>query len=161
MDDSRVKITKDFERLDTLLLNLGLCGRDAASGLSSLEIKTVQEAGTFKLPLSYVMFLERMGKGAGRFFLGTDIYFPSMLPMTDSLRELFEISKKECGAAIEPPSEYFAFSMHQGYQGFFFDAKDQQLDNPPVYHYMEGEDSTKVWSKTFTEFLIYMSEVSW
>ena len=88
-----------------------------------------------------------MGNGAGRFFRGTDLFYPSMLGMTDIGRGI--VHEDEQG--MELASNAFVFAMHQGYSFMFFYAGES--DDPVVWYYLEQSGLFKKVNERFTAYI--------
>ena len=130
--------------------------RIGSSGLAvvnTLEGCTNEESGQLEaeigttLPQAYKAFLSLCGKGAGKFLVGTDWTYPKLLEVKPAAIELLRSSRV---AASLPPTS-FVFAMHQGYQFLYFDC-DVGHD-PPVYLFLEGEDSPRQVFGSFTQWL--------
>jgi hypothetical protein len=101
------------------------------TGLSDEEIRQVEEDQPAPLAASYRTFLRLIGGGAGRFMLGTDVYYPSILGLGTAARELLA----ENGSPFELKDSDRVFSMHQGYQ---FDVMRGPGADPRVWSFVEG-----------------------
>ena len=142
--------------LSRLVENLevsGVAHRNLIGGCSDLEIDQVS-AGR-DLPRSYIEFLKMLGQGAGRFFLGTDIFYPSVLGMNCDAEELL----RDCESGLVLPDEAFVFAMHQGYEFLFF--RIDQGDDPLVYRFREGWKRFEPVSSIFSEYILAASLQSW
>ncbi len=99
-----------------------------------------------RLPQAYKAFLEIAGRGAGKLFQGTDIYYPRLLSLQAEAIDLMaqnNLPKMLPDAAI-------VFCMHQGYEVNYFLPTSE---NPPVYQYVEGQPSpVQAWN-SFSGFL--------
>ena len=118
------------------------------NGCSRAEIQKIENYYKVQLPETYVEFLKYMGKGAGKFMMGSSAFYD----------EIFDL--KEGGIALLVENEFkplpnlaFVFWMHQGYQFAFFNVNDGQ--NPPIYYYTEGSVQADFEKKenSFTDFL--------
>ena len=124
---------KEFEQ--TLLRHLeqsSTASENTAKGCTLEQIAEIESKFDCRLPKIYKAFLSRFGNGAGRFFLGSDVFYPSVLELRDWASELL-VDDGE----IMLNDESFVFAMHQGYQFFFFNL--DQNDDPEVHYYMEGK----------------------
>lgn len=137
---------------ETLSIN-GVGGPSSFRGCTASQIAEI--ANSSSLPLRYREFLSAMGQGAGRFFVGTDIFYPSIIGLTDDARELVS----EDAAGIELPVDSFVFAMHQGYEVLFFRTADG--DDPPVYYYREGSGTFQRKYNSFTEYLTSAANDEW
>ena len=131
----------------------GVAGPSSLRGCTESQIAEI--ANSKSLPLRYREFLSAMGQGAGRFFVGTDIFYPSIIGLTNDARELVS----EDSAGIELPVDAVAFAMHQGYEVLFFRTTDG--DDPPVYHYSEGSGQFERKYDSFTQYLISAANDQW
>lgn len=103
---------------------------------------------------SYKEFLRAMGKGAGMFFRGTAMFLPDLNKgLKTAARELLEENQQP----TQVLDDAFVFSMHQGYQFDYFYTTDG--DDPPVYHYMEGEGAPQL---RWTSLSVYLrGAIAW
>jgi hypothetical protein len=109
------------------------------SGCTGEEISSVEQHFGCKLPLAYREFLVIAGKGAGKLFRGTDIFYPRVLQLQSEARELLT----ELNLSELLPSDAKVFCIHQGYEiNYFLPVSD----DPPVYQFFEGQASvTQPW----------------
>ncbi|PPK65611.1 SMI1/KNR4 family protein [Actinokineospora auranticolor] len=120
----------------------------AFAGLTDAEIEAVRAAqGVSALPAYYIGFLRRMGREAGAFLVGTDIFHPRILEVPEGARELLA----ENDESHLLPDGAVVFALHQGYMAYWFDPNP--TDNPRVHLYVEGRDAVREWP-SFTEFLL-------
>ena len=131
------------------LSELDITHRTEISPCIDSEIDKVEASQNVSLPPVYRDFLKLMGRGAGRFFRGSDLYYPDVLTLGEQAKHLL----KEDGQPFELPDDAFVFLVHQGYQFFYFRTGSGDED-PVVYGYMEGEGKAiKRWIK-FSDFLV-------
>jgi hypothetical protein len=76
-------------------------------------------------------FLESVGRGAGHFLQGSDVFYPSVLGSGNAARELLA----ENGVRFGWTAEDRVILMHQGYQ---FDFLRGVGPDPEVWSYCEG-----------------------
>lgn len=135
------------------LIIKGIAGFPQIEGCSRGEINEIKALSKFALPKIYVAFLSVMGREAGDFFRGTNIFYPEILRNREVAEEL--LRDDESTFTLSPQD--FVFSHHQGYQfNYFSITKDEE--DPAVYHYMEGESPKKVPEKIsehFSEYLLW------
>jgi hypothetical protein len=124
----------------------GLATFSQIKGCSRGEIHEIREVSEYPLPKAYEAFLAVMGWGAGCFFRGTDIFYPAVL----GNRCLAEEILKDDGNPFTLSPDQFVFATHQGYQFLYFQNNE---DDPPVYHYLEGERPVKL-AERFSEYLL-------
>jgi hypothetical protein len=124
-------------------------------GCTDAQIAEIQGTHNFKLPSSYIYFLKKLGVNAGDFYLGTDIFYPIVLELKEWAHELL----KEHDIKSILSEDSFVFSMHQGYQFMYFNCSEG--DDPPVYHYFEGDSDSKKIAKSFSDFFYEVSFESW
>ena len=129
-----------------VLSQRGIASAANVEGCSECEI--VEISKNCLLPLRYREFLEVMGKGAGTFFLGTDIFYPSIVGLTEDAASL--VSEDPTGITL--PEDAVVFSMHQGYEMMFFRTNDGE--DPPVYYYMERSGRFQQKYVHFSEYLM-------
>lgn len=143
-------IEVEFHRFKDDLFRLGIASEESLLACTTSQVDDVQNCMPGKMPLAYRLFLQAMGAGAGRFFRGTSVYYPTMIGLTEAAQEILE----DNGGNTKLPDDAFVFAMHQGYQFFYFRCNS---DNPPVYHYMDGESEATMWADSYTQFLWMMN----
>ncbi len=136
---------------ETVLARLDAAGFFAGSGpsgCSPAEIAALEAACGFALPPSYRAFLAELGRGAGTFLRGTDLFYGALAAFGPaSLREGVEA----LGPAFALPPRGFVFLSHQGYSYLWFDADGG--DDPPVWVAAEGETAPQIVSPAFSAWL--------
>src|SRR5689334_3848480 len=120
------------------IIEAGVAGPDEVIGCSSDETQSLESTWGCALPEMYRAFLAKMGRGAGRFFRGTDLFYPKAL----QLKAWTQILLEEDKAGFQIPPDAVTFLMHQGYQFMYFQRSDGGND-PAVYHYMEGDGTSR------------------
>ncbi|MCG5447699.1 hypothetical protein [Micromonospora hortensis] len=100
-------------------------------GLTQSEIDEIEHDQAVPLVQSYRRFLELVGRGAGHFLQGSDVFYPSVLGLGQAARELLEENR----VPFVWTSEDRVILMHQGYQ---FDFLRGAGPNPEVWSYSEG-----------------------
>jgi hypothetical protein len=124
-------------RIDSLIqqaIDHDVIAIESAVGCTDFEIDQIRTSqGVSQLPSSYVTFLRRLGRQAGRLLHGTDAFYPGLLGLKSAGRELLleDTAEEELG----PDS--FVIGMHQGYQLFWFPSVLEE--EPPVLMYQEGD----------------------
>lgn len=122
--------------------------------LSVTQVKSIEAFYGVTLPGVYVQFLLLMGNGAGKYMLGSTVFYDDIFELGEWSKELIE--ENELSA---PPPDVFFFWMHQGYQTAYFKLSDG--DDPPVYYFSEGMEKKEfVNEPSLSSFLIaelYMS----
>lgn len=139
-----------IEKVVRRLVDRGMAQASEIRGCTSDEVDELSAIWQIPLPAAYKEFLFRMGRGAGRFFVGTDIFYPKAL----KLREYLTLYQGE-QPLFRPPPDAIAFAMHQGYQVLYICANDG--DDPSVYHHLEYEKKTTLVDQRFSDFLIGVS----
>ncbi|WP_082591422.1 SMI1/KNR4 family protein [Duganella sp. Root198D2] len=136
------------EVLISSLVDAGICHLDEVRGVTPEEVARLEANIGKSLPSEYREFLSGVGRGAGRFLNGTDIFFAAL----DGLREdaIQLLRENEEDASL--PDDAFVFSMHQGYEFTYFKISDG--DDPPVYQYVEGNGSPSLAWNSFNDFLV-------
>lgn len=137
------------------LCSRGVATRDNICGCSPEEIAKVRAEFKIPLPLAYEEFLSQMGRSAGRFYEGTDMFFPKILGAKAAAREL--VAEDPFG--VEFPDDAIPFSMHQGYQFLF--VRSSEGDDPPVYYYLEQSGQFEVKADEFSKFLSEVADDEW
>lgn len=134
------------------LLSYSYIATQSVKGCTSMEIAEIERQANapFSLPAEYKNFLQTMGKGAGKLFQGTGIYYPDCLDFQRTASTLLKVNE------LPPlPQRAFAFSIHQGYLLYFFYLDEG--NDPPVYLYMEGQ-SANSFEKVNEKFSDYIKE---
>jgi len=144
-----------IEKVAEILVRRGVVTENTIKGCSAKEIEEVAADVGRPLPLAYREFLARMGRGAGDFYVGTDLFFPSVLGMGAAAHEL--VAEDEGGIVLPPDA--IAFMMHQGYQFMFIQADEGE--DPPVYYYMEQSGEFVEKAEQLSQFLIDVAHDDW
>ncbi|CAK7007141.1 SMI1/KNR4 family protein [Saezia sanguinis] len=134
-------------KLISLLLEKKICKEEDIQGCSIAEIEHLEKSAGLQLPGQYKEFLLAVGKGAGSFFQGSDIFFPLMNGLNKEAIELLEENDEE----FDLPENAFVFLMHQGYEFDYFDTSNG--NDPPVYQYVEGNGPPVLTWGSFSKFL--------
>ena len=142
-------------RVAEILVRQGVATENTLRGCSATEIEEIQADVGRPLPLAYREFLAQMGLGAGDFYVGTDLFYPSLLGVTKAAHEL--VAEDE--ADIVLPEDAIVFMMHQGYQFMFVRADEG--DDPPVYYYMERSGEFVKKAVQLSQFLIEVAHDEW
>jgi hypothetical protein len=124
----------------------GLAAGDEIAGCTELEIAALEAAFGRPLPASYRVFLAALGRGAGEFMSGTDMFHDQL----GGLRAAAETLIARSGSPAELKPSDWIFALHQGYQFLYFDAAAGP--DPQVFHVMEGEAAKPV-AASFSEWL--------
>ncbi|MBI3220949.1 MAG: SMI1/KNR4 family protein [Bacteroidetes bacterium] len=117
---------------------------------STEEIKKLEDTLQIKLPEAYREYLSVMGKYSGKINEGTDCFYDDLIRIQAWPKELL----KENSVLDELPSDAFVFSMHQGYEFWYF--RISEGNNPPVYGYHEGDDDPQLLIAQFPTFTDYI-----
>ncbi|WP_112236665.1 hypothetical protein [Kribbella monticola] len=145
----------NFERVVEELIRRGVPESEFV-GCSDSEIEellTRQAVPT--MPYEYRIFLQRMGKHAGGFQAGTDAYYPKILDLKESAKDLLA----ENGSAIQLEANSLVISMHQGYEFAWF--PDVLAAEPVVRFYSEAHgDATKEWESLSAYFMDTLWDIS-
>ena len=118
-------------------------------GCTPNQIEEIRLLAGGRLPPVYEVFLRKLGCGAGRFFEGTDIFYPQILTNRQGADALLQ--EDECEFQLSKSD--FVFAIHQGYQFMYFDLSAVG-DDPQVYSYMEGDGLPKIKWKHFSDLLL-------
>jgi hypothetical protein len=130
------------------LVESGRADDSTIIGCSPDEVAAIEARFGCRLPKSYREFLMVMGKGAGRFMTGSDLFYDRL----SEQRELAERLLQEVGADLRLGPTDFVFCSHQGYQFLFFDAA--RHPDPPVFHFIEGVTASVCVNDTFSAWLL-------
>jgi hypothetical protein len=126
-------------------------------GFTEEEVLHLEQELGQALPAAYKEFLLWMGHGAKGFMVGDLMYFPRIPGYAEAPWDLTKEAHKllDESAFPEPlPVDAFVFSMHEGYQFWFF--RFTEGDDPPVYGFGDGQtkDHFDVIDGTFSEFML-------
>ncbi len=131
------------------IIGSGLASWWTMRGCRDFEIRDLENHFDIKLPAIYKDFLKKMGKSAGEFMQGTDIFFDYLFDNREAMEEVLELDDNP----FFLEKEFFIFSSHQGYIFHFFNTAEDVFD-PPVYGYKEGELKVKRIDTSFSTFLL-------
>lgn len=123
---------------------------DELRGLSEDMIREVELDQPAGLPEAYRLFLALVGGGAGQFFQGSHVYYPSILGLWESAREL--LAENKSPFVLEDSDRVIL--MHQGY---YFDFLRGPGPDPDVWSYGEGTSWGNVPARSdgsFTDWLL-------
>lgn len=100
---------------------------------SDAEVDRVEREAGVPLPAAYKAYLLIAGREPPSAWVGSDCTI-------HDLPQLFDWAQHLLAENQQPPlpRQAFVFIMHQGYQFKYFVADDSS-DDPPVFHYFEGE----------------------
>lgn len=139
-------MTNKTKNLFLSIIKNGNISKETLHGCNKYEISLIENHFSQQLPNEYKDFILIAGKGAGKLFQGTAIYYPTLLELQSSAKVLLE----ELNLLKLLPANALVFRMHQGYEFTFLLPGH---DNPPVLQYIEGNDHcTQPWS-SFSDFL--------
>ena len=136
-----------IDAIEQSLLASGLAERDAIRGCNESEIRELEQLFGLTFPRVYREFLQKMGRQAGRLFLGSDVF----LGRIRELRQYAEEILKESSTTFRLPVNCHVFLSHQGYVFLYFVADSQ--DDPAVYRFVEGERAPTRVNSSFSSFL--------
>lgn len=111
-----------------------------AKACSPQELASLTARFGDSLPESYIQFMAVAGNGIEEFLRGSDFEYKRL----DDMREAAEQLLREGGLKPLGTSDH-VFSMHQGYQFYFF-------HNGGVYYFIEGADNIEKRHDSFEEF---------
>ncbi|HEX2591957.1 MAG TPA: SMI1/KNR4 family protein [Rhizomicrobium sp.] len=134
------------EQAFSVLVAEGALPRRTLVGCSESQILAVEKEFGSALPREYRDFLAIAGRGAGKLFAGTDIFFPGVLALRSWAHELLQENSKEDVLPIDA----VIFCMHQGYELNYFVPIS---DDPPVFQFVEGWDAAQQAWPSFSEFI--------
>src|SRR5262245_9439398 len=92
-------------RIIEILLMRGLASSSSIKGCTNSEIAEIANGRV--LPLRYREFLSAMGRGAGKLYVGTDMFYPAIIGLTEGACDLVS----EDPAGIVFPADALAFAM--------------------------------------------------
>ncbi|MFE9582091.1 SMI1/KNR4 family protein [Nocardia sp. NPDC006044] len=139
---------ENIESMRTLcqdLVDAGFASADEVVGCTAEEIAQIVSTALdgFPVPDEYIAFLEVLGRGAGSFFVGTDLFYPSLLEASEAAADISSGS----GEVLSLRDRFF-FGHHQGYKVYFFDRGSEA-----VYAYQEGTPENQLLADSFLAFL--------
>ncbi len=130
------------------MVSAGYARTDEIRGCTPEEVAGIEARFGLRLPQVYREFLLAMGRGAGRFFRGTDVFYPTVFELRQWAEELLE----ECRQPFALAGDAFVFLMHQGYElGYFHTGSGE--DDPPLYRYVECDPAPVQNASSFSEML--------
>ena len=137
MNDSQ-DIKKSVEARATALRNRIIQSKIATPehlvGCSDEEIEALEKACKLTLPYSYKVFLKNFGHCFGGVANDVEFLYRDVFPLTKIAREILQ----EDDPVL--PENAFVFTMRYGEQFFFFEAEEGN-EVPPIFYYMEGDES--------------------
>lgn len=135
------------ETLISSLINSKICQASDIRGASLEDITALETATEQNLPAQYREFLLGIGRGAGDFLQGTDIFLSALDGLKDEAISLLQENDED----VKLADDAFVFSMHQGYEFTYFNTSEG--DDPPVYQYVEGNGPPVLTWNSFSDFL--------
>ncbi len=126
------------------LAESGLAGEAGFVGCSSGDVSAIEAAVKLVLPGSYRFFLERCGKCAGEFLVGTDWEYDVLVELQEDALNLLD----EAPPDLFLPEDAFVFAMHQGYQFLFL--RCGEGDDPPVLYYLDENQAFEEVAPSFS-----------
>ena len=131
-----------------ILLESGLAEPNDVQGCTQAEIAEIEARTSMSLPSVYHKFLLQVGRRAGLFYEGSDMFYPRVLELREAACELLQ----EAHNNFVLPIDAFVFFMHQGYQFMYFRVVAGD-DDPPIYNYIEGDTMPKQAYESFSGFV--------
>ncbi|MFZ6722249.1 SMI1/KNR4 family protein [Undibacterium sp. Ji49W] len=129
------------------IVTQGKIKQESLIACSLQEIKAIEKHFSSQLPQTYKDFLVIAGKGAGKLFRGTDIFYPRILQLQSEARNLLA----ELDLTNLLPTEAKVFCMHQGYEINYFLPFSA---DPPVFQFFEGGNAVTMPWQSFSEFVV-------
>ena len=141
-------MTQDpIQQATARLTAAGLASLTTLIGCTEAEIRQIEHQYAVQLPEMYRQFLLQMGKAAGSFLKGSDLFFPEVL----GLRKQAEAILADSDTPFTLTKEDFVFLVHQGYEFLFFPTGAS--GDPPVWLYLEDETGPE---KLFDHFSVWL-----
>lgn len=144
-----------IEDFITRLKQYGFADYWSVKGCRLSSVSIIEESFGYRLPEMYRQFLLKMGRGAGKFFQGTALFWNESLFGVKNLRgfqEAFLYTLEEDKFDFELTDNCFSFAHHQGYIHWYFYVNEGEED-PPVYIYQSEYLFTEKASDSFSQFL--------
>ncbi len=135
-----------------ILIASGMARPQEIRGCTESEIRAHEESLGTRFPKVYYDFLEKMGRSAGKLFLGSDAFYPTIVNLRCWAIEILQ----ESSNGVQLPNDAVVFLMHQGYVLFFFRTSDGE--DPPVYRIIEGDKVPQMMHRSFSDFLMQSVE---
>lgn len=136
-----------LNKMENLLKEIKSIGYNL-NGLTSTQIREIEDFYNVKLPKEYIYFLKSMGKDGGGFLRGEDVFIDRIFELREYANDL--LTEDESDFILKP--EHFVFYSHQGYIFAFFDTLNYDEDSS-IYFYFEGDLKPTVKYKSFKHFL--------
>jgi hypothetical protein len=121
-------------------------------GCTDQEIQEMEEKFAIKFPPIYRDYLRVLGRKSGDFLRGEEHSYPDLLDLKEDAQELL----RESNSTFRLPPTAFIIWMSQGVQFSFFDCASG--DDPPVFHYREGDPVPIKRHEHYSEVLEYWLE---
>ena len=118
-------------------------------GASDEEIQALEQYAGGPFPSVYKQFLKSLGRSAGELLRGTEYSVTGRDRLR--LREPAERLLQRKQSSFVLPDTAFVFLMSQGYQFSFFFMN--QGNDPPVYHYHEGDGQPTQLASSLSNYL--------
>ena len=147
-----VDTSRFFAELGARLISSRICHPDALLPCPEAEVSDIERRAGVQLPGMYRGFLRTMGRGAGRLFSGTDMFYD---PRIDFRALALEVLRREPRPIElpEPAAQCLVFAAHQGYQCWYLDLVERTSD-PPVWHFIMDTEAPRPLGETFSKFLL-------
>ncbi|MEU3024087.1 SMI1/KNR4 family protein [Nocardiopsis alba] len=116
-------------------------------GISESELTELRTKLGSPLPGAYEDFMRRLGRGAGKLFVGTDIFFPQVIDFQQDMKDFLI----EEGVEEYITGESVAFASHQGYQVYWMSSRNEF--DPTVLMHQEGESHVLSRWESFSDFI--------
>ncbi len=119
---------------------------------SAAEVDRIERETSTSLPAAYKAYLLVAGFEPPTAWVGSNCTI-------HDLPKLFEWAQHLLAENQQPalPKQAFVFIMHQGYQFKYFIA-DGSCDDPPVFHYLEGEPNTEQQFERLSDLLAVVAQ---
>jgi hypothetical protein len=127
-----------------------IAARGKLRGLAPEDVAELERRLARPLPTCYRQLLLVMGRDAGEFFIGSDIFGKTIDGLLDLQRAALDLIT-ENGNRVRLPDAAFVFLMHQGYTFAYFRLDDG--DDPPVFVYLEPDEHTRA-ADHFSAFIL-------
>lgn len=137
----------DIDAIIETIIDSGLASETELCGCTDAEIADLESRLGLRLPQRYREFLRKAGRGAGRLFRGTDVFYPALLNLQGWATELVA----EEGGPFVLPADAIVIGMHQGYEFLFIRAGEG--DDPAVYRFVEGHLDRDTIAGAFSQYL--------
>lgn len=127
----REQLIKRANEFKNMIIDRGIADRNKIKGCSEEEILKLEQASELTLPYSYQVFLRYFGHGlGGKIMNDVEYQYDSVFSFIEDLKE-FRADDEE---PEFPPNTFFWSARYK--EQYLFFIVDENIDAPPIYHWM-------------------------